>query len=138
MVWLLRQPVSCARVKAPSSALVATMLDTAPKVSGPTSQWRFQRRPNKLLSVIECQKLDWKFHKRICPSFDEVKPTITDPNGSIDGIVFDYMPILTANQEIAGSIPALVTRKVRCTAMVSDRSIQGLRSTWVSHGLYAC
>ncbi|EXJ71968.1 uncharacterized protein A1O5_04470 [Cladophialophora psammophila CBS 110553] len=40
----------------------------------------------------DCQKLDWKNHKIICPSFQEPKPNVTDPNGRIDGIIIECLP----------------------------------------------
>ncbi|KIW75681.1 hypothetical protein Z517_10423 [Fonsecaea pedrosoi CBS 271.37] len=39
-----------------------------------------------------CQKLDWKNHKIICPSFQEPKPQVTEANGRIDGIFYDFLP----------------------------------------------
>ncbi len=46
-----------------------------------------------MVTITECQRLDWNFHKRICPSFTESKPTITDPDEHLDG-VYEFMPSL--------------------------------------------
>ncbi|KIW26972.1 uncharacterized protein PV07_06755 [Cladophialophora immunda] len=41
----------------------------------------------------DCQKLDWKNHKIICPSFREPKPDVTEPNKRMNGIIDDIFPL---------------------------------------------
>lgn len=66
---------SCVRVAARKSVLPAEMPGIAPEVCVLAFH-----QGCLLILVPDCQKLDWKNHKVICPSFADPKPEITEMN----------------------------------------------------------